>query len=94
MGEQVDVYIERYEGKDGGMILSHQKAIQEVTWMKLAQAFEEKKPISGKILGMVKGGLSVDLGGTVAFLPGSQVDIRPSRDSGELIGTDLSYRKN
>ncbi|PPE03113.1 30S ribosomal protein S1 [Holospora curviuscula] len=91
VGAQVDVYIERYEGRDGGMILSHQKAIQEVTWMKLAQAFEEKKPISGKILGMVKGGLSVDLGGTVAFLPGSQVDIRPSRDSGELIGTDQMF---
>ena len=91
VGDHVDVYIERYEGKDGGMILSHQKAIQEVTWMKLAQAFEEKKPISGKILGMVKGGLSVDLGGTVAFLPGSQVDIRPSRDSGELIGTDQMF---
>ncbi|WP_162531202.1 30S ribosomal protein S1 [Holospora elegans] len=91
VGGQVDVYIERYEGRDGGMILSHQKAIQEVTWMKLAQAFEEKKPISGKILGMVKGGLSVDLGGTVAFLPGSQVDIRPSRDSGELVGTDQMF---
>ncbi|ETZ06958.1 30S ribosomal protein S1 [Holospora obtusa F1] len=91
VGGQVDVYIERYEGRDGGMILSHQKAIQEVTWMKLAQAFEDKKPISGKVLGMVKGGLSVDLGGTVAFLPGSQVDIRPSRDSGELVGTDQMF---
>lgn len=91
VGDQVDVYIERYEGRDGGMILSHQKAIQEVTWMKLAHAFEEKKPVSGRILAMVKGGLSVDLGGTVAFLPGSQVDIRPSRDSGELIGTEQQF---
>lgn len=91
VGDQVDVYIERYEGRDGGMILSHQKAIQEVTWMNLAHAFEEKKAVSGRILGMVKGGLSVDLGGTVAFLPGSQVDIRPSRDSGELIGTEQQF---
>jgi small subunit ribosomal protein S1 len=90
-GDEVDVFIERYESRSGSVMLSHQKALQEVTWAKLIQAFEDRTFVKGRILGQVKGGLSVDLGGTIAFLPGSQVDIRPSRDVTDLLGTEQQF---
>lgn len=86
VGDQVDVYVERYENRSGEVVLSRDKARREECWNRLEKAFNEGKPVEGVIFGKVKGGYAVDLGGAVAFLPGSQVDIRPVRDIGPLVG--------
>jgi small subunit ribosomal protein S1 len=91
VGDLVDVYIERYEDRLGDVQISHEKARQESIWQKLVEAFEEKRPVEGKIMSHVKGGLVVDLGGANAFLPGSQVDIRPIKDLGTLIGLTQTF---
>jgi small subunit ribosomal protein S1 len=91
IGDQVDVYIDRYEDRQGDILLSHEKARQETMWLKLTQAFKDKTPVDGTIINHVKGGLMVDLCGTTAFLPGSQVDIRPVQDLTHLIGTTKSF---
>lgn len=91
VGDVVDVYIERYEDRQGDIILSHEKAHQEATWQRLLKAFEEGQPVEGRITQSVKGGLTVDLGGTMAFLPGSHIDIRPVKDPSSLIGSTLNF---
>ncbi|MBM3631875.1 MAG: 30S ribosomal protein S1 [Alphaproteobacteria bacterium] len=80
VGDIVDVYIDRYEGPQGDVQLSHERARQEASWQYLSESFHSRKPIEGTIIGQVKGGLTVDIRGTIAFLPGSQVDIRPVKD--------------
>ena len=79
-GDEVDVYVERYEDRDGLVRLSREKARREEAWVGLEKAFEKGERVNGVIFGRVKGGFIVDLDGAVAFLPGSQVDIRPVRD--------------
>ncbi len=85
-GDSVDLFIERYEDKDGTVVLSREKARREEAWTNLEKAFQAQQRVNGTIFGRVKGGFTVDLGGAVAFLPGSQVDIRPVRDVGPLMG--------
>jgi small subunit ribosomal protein S1 len=85
VGDRVDVYVERFENKSGEAVLSRDKARREESWNRLERAFNEQSKCEGHIFGRVKGGFAVDLGGAVAFLPGSQVDIRPVRDIGPLI---------
>ncbi len=85
VGDPVEVFVERFENKGGEVVLSREKAKREESWNRLERAFTDTSKVEGHIFGRVKGGFAVDLGGAVAFLPGSQVDIRPVRDIGPLI---------
>ena len=80
VGSEVEVYVDRVENADGEAMLSRDRARREAAWDKLENEFGEGKRVEGRIFGRVKGGFTVDLDGAVAFLPGSQVDIRPVRD--------------
>jgi small subunit ribosomal protein S1 len=90
-GDEVEVYLERYEDRNGEAVLSRDKARREEAWTLLESAYKENQRVSGTIFGRVKGGFTVDLSGAVAFLPGSQVDIRPVRDVGHLMGTPQDF---
>ena len=85
VGDTVEVYVERFENKTGEAVLSRDKARREESWNRLENAFNQQDKVDGSIYGRVKGGFAVDLGGAVAFLPGSQVDIRPVRDVTPLV---------
>ena len=91
-GDNIELYVERYEDRDGSIVLSREKARREEAWTNLEKAFEAQQRVNGAIYGRVKGGFTVDLGGAVAFLPGSQVDIRPVRDVGPLMGTPQPFQ--
>ena len=91
-GDTVDVFVERYEDKNGDVMLSREKARREEAWVQLEKLFEDTARVEGVIFGRVKGGFTVDLNGAVAFLPGSQVDIRPVRDVGPLMGTPQPFQ--
>jgi small subunit ribosomal protein S1 len=91
-GDHVELYVERYEDKDGSIVLSREKARREEAWTNLEKAFEGQQRVNGTIYGRVKGGFTVDLGGAVAFLPGSQVDIRPVRDVAPLMGSPQPFQ--
>jgi small subunit ribosomal protein S1 len=91
-GDTVEVYIERMEDRNGEAVLSRDKAKREESWTALEKAFNEQQRVTGVIFGKVKGGFTVDLNGAVAFLPGSQVDIRPVRDIGPLMGTPQPFQ--
>jgi len=80
VGDEVEVFVDRVENADGEAMLSRDRARREAAWDKLESEFGEGKRVEGVIFGRVKGGFTVDLDGAVAFLPGSQVDIRPVRD--------------
>ena len=80
VGDEVEVYVDRVENSEGEAMLSRDRARREAAWDKLENEFGEGKRVDGVIFGRVKGGFTVDLDGAVAFLPGSQVDIRPVRD--------------
>lgn len=80
IGDTVEVYVERMENRNGESVLSREKARREEVWIELEKSHEAGERVTGSIFGRVKGGFTVDLGGAVAFLPGSQVDIRPVRD--------------
>src|ERR1700719_71564 len=84
-GDEVEVYVERIENALGEAVLSRDKARREESWIRIEKAFNEQTRVTGVIFGRVKGGFTVDLDGAVAFLPGSQVDVRPMRDVGPLM---------
>jgi small subunit ribosomal protein S1 len=90
-GDIVEVFVERMENRDGETALSRDKARREEVWVDLEKAHTKQERVTGVIFGRVKGGFTVDLGGAVAFLPGSQVDIRPVRDVGPLMGTPQPF---
>ena len=92
VGDEVEVYIERMEDRNGQAVLSREKARREEAWAELETAFEKQERVTGIIFGKVKGGFTVDLGGATAFLPGSQVDIRPVRDLGPLMNTPQPFQ--
>jgi small subunit ribosomal protein S1 len=92
IGDRVEVFIERLEDKNGEAMLSREKAKREESWVALDQAFQKQERVTGIIFGRVKGGFTVDLNGAVAFLPGSQVDIRPVRDVTPLLGTPQPFQ--
>src|SRR5499426_3167759 len=92
IGDQVEVYLERMEDKNGEAVLSREKARREEAWTLLEKSFKDNQRVTGVIFGRVKGGFTVDLSGAVAFLPGSQVDIRPVRDVGPLMGTPQPFQ--
>lgn len=85
VGDEVEVYIERMEDRHGNTVLSREKALREEAWFKYEDLHKKDVNVDGKIIGRVKGGFAVDLGGIIAFLPGSQVDIRPIKDISALI---------
>lgn len=91
-GDVLELYIERYEDRDGCIVLSREKARREEAWTALEGAFGNNQRVNGTIYGRVKGGFTVDLGGAMAFLPGSQVDIRPVRDVGPLMGQPQPFQ--
>ena len=92
VGGEVDVYVERYEDRDGLIVLSRDKARREEAWNVLEELYGKQSRIEGIIFGRVKGGFTVDLNGAVAFLPGSQVDIRPVRDITPLMGSPQNFQ--
>ncbi|WP_409432646.1 30S ribosomal protein S1 [Litorimonas sp. RW-G-Af-16] len=91
VGDEVDIYLERIENALGDAILSRDKARREESWIKMAAFHDKEEPVKGAIVGRVKGGFTVDLGGINAFLPGSQVDIRPVRDVGPLMNQEQPF---
>ena len=92
IGDEIEVYVERMEDRNGQAILSRDKARREEAWSVLETSFEKQERVTGIIFGKVKGGFTVDLSGATAFLPGSQVDIRPIRDLGPLMGTPQPFQ--
>jgi len=92
IGDEIEVYVERMEDRNGQAVLSRDKARREEAWGVLEASFEKQERVTGMIFGKVKGGFTVDLSGATAFLPGSQVDIRPVRDLGPLMGTPQPFQ--
>ena len=92
VGDDVEVYLERVENALGEAVISRDKARREEAWTRLEVVFADGHPVNGTIVGRVKGGFTVDLGGASAFLPGSQVDIRPVRDVGPLMGKEQPFQ--
>ncbi len=86
VGDEVEVFLDRVENARGEAAISREKARREEAWDLLEKANENEERVEGAIFGRVKGGFTVDLGGAVAFLPGSQIDVRPVRDVGPLMG--------
>ncbi len=91
VGDTVEVFLERVENAMGEAVISRDKARREEAWTRLEGVYEKNEPVMGTIVGRVKGGFTVDLGGASAFLPGSQVDIRPVRDVGPLMGKEQPF---
>ena len=92
VGDTVEVYLERIENAMGEAVLSRDKARREEAWTRLEQMANKNERVEGVIFGRVKGGFTVDLGGAVAFLPGSQVDVRPIRDVGPLMNVSQPFQ--
>ena len=92
IGDTIDIFVERYEDRDGMIRLSREKARREEAWSDLEKSFKANERVNGVIFGRVKGGFIVDLSGAVAFLPGSQVDIRPVRDVSPLMGVPQPFQ--
>jgi small subunit ribosomal protein S1 len=91
-GDEVEVFLERIENANGDAVLSRDKARREESWINLEKSFEAEERVEGVIFGRVKGGFTVDLNGATAFLPGSQVDIRPVRDVTPLMNTPQPFQ--
>jgi small subunit ribosomal protein S1 len=91
-GDVFELFVERYEDRDGSIVLSREKARREEAWTTLEKSHQAGIRVNGVIFGRVKGGFTVDLGGAVAFLPGSQVDIRPVRDVMPLMGNAQPFQ--
>ena len=92
LGDVIEVYVDRYEDRDGNIVLSREKARREEAWLDLEKAMNAGERINGIIFGRVKGGFTVDLNGAIAFLPGSQIDIRPIRDISPLMGISQPFQ--
>ncbi len=92
VGDEVEVYVDRVENANGEAMLSRDRARREAAWDKLEKQYDAGERVEGVIFGRVKGGFTVDLSGAVAFLPGSQVDIRPVRDVGPLMNMPQPFQ--
>ncbi|MEM8841535.1 MAG: 30S ribosomal protein S1, partial [Pseudomonadota bacterium] len=92
VGDEVEVFLERVENARGEAAISRDKARREEAWDRLEKANDKQERVEGAIFGRVKGGFTVDLGGAVAFLPGSQIDVRPVRDVGPLMGVPQPFQ--
>jgi len=92
VGDEVEVMVDRYEDKDGNIVLSREKARREEAWVELEKSMNAGERVNGIIFGRVKGGFTVDLQGAIAFLPGSQIDIRPIKDMTPLMGVSQPFQ--
>ncbi|MBO5037874.1 MAG: 30S ribosomal protein S1 [Alphaproteobacteria bacterium] len=92
VGDVVEVLVDRYEDKDGNIVLSREKARREEVWQDLEKMMNNNERVNGVIFGRVKGGFTVDLNGAIAFLPGSQIDIRPIKDISPLMGISQPFQ--
>ncbi len=92
VGDEVEVYLRQVENSRGEAVISREMARREEAWDRLEKAYADENRVEGAIFGRVKGGFTVDLGGAVAFLPGSQVDVRPVRDAGPLMGLKQPFQ--
>ena len=92
VGDKVEVFLDRLENRNGEAALSRERARREEAWVQLEKAFGIRDRVEGTIFGRVKGGYTVDLDGAVAFLPQSQVDVRPVRDIGPLMGNKQPFQ--
>jgi len=92
VGDEVEVFLRQVENSKGEAVISHEMARREAAWDRLEKAYADEERVDGAIFGRVKGGFTVDLGGAVAFLPGSQVDVRPVRDAGPLMGLKQPFQ--
>ena len=92
VGDEVEVFLDRVENARGEASIIRDKARREEAWDRLEKAYADEERVEGAIFGRVKGGFTVDLGGAVAFLPGSQVDVRPVRDAGPLMGLKQPFQ--
>ncbi len=92
LGDDVEVYLRQVENSKGEAVISREMARREEAWDRLEKAYAGDARVDGAIFGRVKGGFTVDLGGAVAFLPGSQVDVRPVRDAGPLMGLKQPFQ--
>ncbi len=92
VGDDVEVYLDRIENRQGRAVLSREKALREESWDKLEKLHNAQQTVNGTIFGKVKGGFTVDISGVVAFLPGSQVDIRPIKDISPLMGVAQPFQ--
>lgn len=91
-GDTVEVFLRQVENARGEAVISREMARREEAWDRLEKAYADEERVDGAIFGRVKGGFTVDLGGAVAFLPGSQVDVRPVRDAGPLMGLKQPFQ--
>jgi len=92
VGDNVEVFLRQVENSKGEAVISREMARREEAWDRLEKAYSDEARVDGAIFGRVKGGFTVDLGGAVAFLPGSQVDVRPVRDAGPLMGLKQPFQ--
>jgi len=92
IGDRIDVLLERKDSEEGSLILSKEKADKVKVWRDISRSCREGEVIEGEIISKVKGGLSVDIGGIFAFLPGSQIDLKPIRNLDSLIGQRLKFK--
>ncbi len=92
VGDEVEVFLRQVENARGEAVISREMARREEAWDRLEKAYADENRVEGAIFGRVKGGFTVDLGGAVAFLPGSQVDVRPVRDAGPLMGMKQPFQ--
>ncbi len=92
VGDEVEVFLRSAENSRGEAVISREMARREEAWDRLEKAYADEERVEGAIFGRVKGGFTVDLGGAVAFLPGSQVDVRPVRDAGPLMGLKQPFQ--
>ncbi len=92
IGDEMDVYVEKIDGRAGLTILSREKALRDEAWRKFEELCQKNIDVEGVVVGRVRGGFAVELGGIVAFLPGSQVDIRPVTDISSIMHVQLPFK--
>lgn len=92
VGDIVDVFVERYEGHDGTLIASREKARKEEVWKEIEQLVADNKVVSGQIVERVRGGFTVDLNGVSAFMPSSQLDINPIKDINSIMNKPMEFK--
>lgn len=92
IGDIIDIYVERFENRDGEAVLSYEKARREAAWENLEVSHRKNERVMGRLTGRVKGGFAIDLDGALAFLPGSQIDVRPIKDIAPLLNVEQPFQ--
>src|SRR5512143_3330025 len=92
IGDRIEVFLEKKESEEGLLILSKEKADKVTIWRDISRSYREGEVIEGEVVSKVKGGLSVDIGGVIGFLPGSQIDLKPVRNLDELVGQRIKFK--